>query len=140
MLGAGVDGAVRRIGQSYEVRGLVEKVTSYSDASGTAVVNEVQNAYNSFSQLVTQYQEHSGSVNTGTTPKVEYGYADGSAVGERPADVEHIYDPFDQVAAERDLLTAAARPGEQHRRRQSMTRNPRLTGSLRPRAVPGWNG
>jgi RHS repeat-associated protein len=78
-LGAGVDGAVRRIGQSYEVRGLVENVTSYSDAAGTTPVNEVQNVYNSFGQLKEQYQEHSGSVNTGTTPKVEYAYADGSA-------------------------------------------------------------
>lgn len=71
-LGADVDGAVRRIGTTYEVRGLVEKITSYSDAAGTTPANEVQNVYNSFGQLVTQYQEHGGAVNTGTSPKVEY--------------------------------------------------------------------
>jgi RHS repeat-associated protein len=99
-LDAGVDGAVRRIGQSYEVRGLVEKVTSYSDAAGTAPVNEVQNVYNSFGQFQEQYQEHSGSVNTGTTPKVAYSYADGSANTTRPTSVtypngrvlEYLYD------------------------------------------------
>jgi RHS repeat-associated protein len=83
-LAAGVDGAVRRIGQTYEVRGLVEKITSFSDAAGTTPVNEVQNVYNSFAQLAEQYQEHAGAVNTGTTPKVEYGYADGSSNTIRP--------------------------------------------------------
>jgi hypothetical protein len=36
-----------------------------------------------------QYQEHSGAVNTGTTPKVEYGYADGSADTIRPASMTY---------------------------------------------------
>jgi YD repeat-containing protein len=88
-LGDGVDGAVRRIGTTYEVRGMVEKVTSYSDAAGTTPVNEVQNVYNSFGQLKEQYQEHSGSVNTGTTPKVEYAYADGSANTTRPTSMTY---------------------------------------------------
>src|SRR5690606_27745773 len=70
---------VLRLGTTYEVRGLVEKITSYSDVAGTSVVNEVENVYNSFAQLTHQYQEHDGAVNTGTTPKVEYGYADGSS-------------------------------------------------------------
>jgi RHS repeat-associated protein len=88
-LGSGVDGAVRRIGQSYEVRGLVEKITSYSDAAGTTPVNEVQNTYNSFAQLTEQYQEHSGGVDTDTTPKVEYAYADGSANTIRPTSMTY---------------------------------------------------
>jgi hypothetical protein len=88
-LGDGVDGAVRRIGTTYEVRGMVEKVTSYSDAAGTTPVNEVQNVYNSFGQLKEQYQEHSGAVNTGTTPKVQYGYADGSANTTRPTSMTY---------------------------------------------------
>jgi RHS repeat-associated protein len=88
-LGDGVDGAVRRIGTTYEVRGMVEKVTSYSDAAGTAPVNEVQNVYNSFGQLKEQYQEHSGAVNTSTTPKVQYGYADGSANTTRPTSMTY---------------------------------------------------
>ena len=88
-LGNGVAGAVRRIGTTYEVRGLVEKVTSYSDAAGTTPLNEVQNVYNSFGQLAEQYQEHSGAVNTGTTPKVQYAYADGSDNTIRPTSMTY---------------------------------------------------
>jgi YD repeat-containing protein len=88
-LGADVDGAVRRIGTTYEVRGMVEKITSYSDAAGTTPANEVQNVYNSFAQLVTQYQEHGGAVNTGTSPKVEYAYADGSNNTIRPTSMTY---------------------------------------------------
>ena len=47
-------------------------------------MNEVQFAYNSFGQLVADYQEHGGVVNTSTLPKVEYQYADGSAGHNRP--------------------------------------------------------
>ena len=35
--------------------------------------------YNDFSQLITEYQAHEGSVNTSTTAKVQYTYASGSA-------------------------------------------------------------
>jgi len=77
VLAAGVDGAVRRIGRTYEIRGMVEKVTSFSDAAGSTVVNEVRNGYNDFTQLALQYQEHAGAVNTGTSPRVTYAYADG---------------------------------------------------------------
>jgi hypothetical protein len=82
---------VRRISTTYEVRGLAEKITSYDNAtvgSGT-IVNEVQNAYNSFQQLITQYQSHSGAVNTGTTPKVQYAYASGSANHVRPTSMTY---------------------------------------------------
>src|SRR5206468_9783399 len=44
-----------------------------------SVVNDVQFAYNNFGQLITEYQAHSGAVNTSTSPKVQYAYADGSA-------------------------------------------------------------
>ena len=55
-----MDDAVLAIGLSYEVRSLVEKITSYASASGpgSTVVNEVENAYNDFWQLATQWQEH----------------------------------------------------------------------------------
>ena len=76
---AGVDESVLRIGVIYDVRGLVQNVTSYSDIAGEEVVNDVQNVYNGFRQLVTQYQEHDGAVNTSTSPSVQYTYADGSA-------------------------------------------------------------
>jgi len=79
-VGTGVDGTIRRIGMTYEVRGLRGKVTSYDNAtvSSGAVLNEVQSEYDDFGQLVTEYQAHGGVVNTSTTPKIQYGYADGS--------------------------------------------------------------
>jgi RHS repeat-associated protein len=51
--------------------------------SGT-VVNDVQLQYNSFAQLIADYQSHSGAVNFGTSPVVQYGYANGSANTIRP--------------------------------------------------------
>lgn len=85
-LGAGVDNAILRISTTYEVRGLVQNVTSFDNATvgSGSVVNDVQNEYNDFSQLVTQYQSHSGAVNTSSTPAVQYEYADGSANTIRP--------------------------------------------------------
>src|SRR6202022_596968 len=47
--------------------------TSYNAASGS-VVNQVQDVYNGLGQLITEYQSHSGAVNTSTTPKVQYAY------------------------------------------------------------------
>ena len=72
--------ASRRIALAYEVRRLVQKVTSYDNAtvgSGN-VVNEVQLAYNAFGQLTADYQAHAGVVNTLTTPRCQYAFADGS--------------------------------------------------------------
>ena len=39
----------------------------------------MQFAYDNFGQLVTEYQQHGGAVNTGTSLKVQYAYADGSS-------------------------------------------------------------
>ncbi|PQO43818.1 hypothetical protein C5Y93_21770 [Blastopirellula marina] len=89
VLAIGVDGAVRRIETTYDVRGLVEKATSYDAATSGNVVNQAQNAYNSFEQLMVQYQAHDGAVDTGTTPKVQYGYADGSANTVRPTSMTY---------------------------------------------------
>ncbi len=88
-LGSGVDGAVRRIGQTYEVRGMLENITSFSDTIGTTPVNQVRNAYNDFGQPSIQYQAHSGVVNTSTSPKVEYTYEDGSANTIRPTSITY---------------------------------------------------
>jgi len=63
-----------------------KNLTSYDNAtvgSGT-VVNQVQHAYNDFSQLTADYQSHSGAVNVSTTPKVQYGYDSGSGNTIRP--------------------------------------------------------
>jgi hypothetical protein len=43
------------------------------------VLNQVQNVYNDFAQLTQSYQAHGGEVNTGTTPQVQYSYADGTS-------------------------------------------------------------
>ena len=79
--GTNVDQTVKRITRSYEARGLLQKLTSYDNATvgSGSVVNDVQYTYNTFSQLTIEYQSHSGTVNTGTTPKVQYAYANGSA-------------------------------------------------------------
>ena len=90
-LGSGVDGAVRRISTTYEVRGMAEKITSWNGETvgSGSVVNEVQFAYNDFGQITHDYQAHGGTVNTSTTPKVQYGYASGSANTD-PADDDHV--------------------------------------------------
>jgi RHS repeat-associated protein len=84
--GSGVDTAVLRLSTSYEVRGMASKLTSWNNASVSSgsVVNECQFVYNTFGQLITDYQEHGGAVNTSTSPKVQYGYANGSANTIRP--------------------------------------------------------
>jgi len=43
--------------------------------SGGSIVNQVQRVYNGLGQLITEYQSHSGAVNTSTSPKVQYGYS-----------------------------------------------------------------
>jgi len=58
---------------------MTEKLTCYNADTGGNVVNDVQLAYNDFGQLVTECQAHEGSVDTSTTPKVQYTYPDGSA-------------------------------------------------------------
>ncbi len=80
---------MQRIGVSYEIHGQVYQITSYGDSAGSSVVNQVQNVYNAFQQLATQYQEHGGAVNTSTTPSVQYGYADGSANTIRPVSLTY---------------------------------------------------
>ena len=85
-LGAGVDGTVQQLAIAYEIRGLISGLTSYGSAtpgSGT-IVNDVQLAYNSFGQLITDSQSHSGAVVPGTTPMVQYAYYSGSTNTIRP--------------------------------------------------------
>jgi hypothetical protein len=52
-LGTGIDGSVRRIDTSYEVRGMVEETTSYSSTSGgsTNIVDQVLGQYNDWGRL-----------------------------------------------------------------------------------------
>lgn len=90
-LGTGVDGAIRRIASSYEVRGMRTKLTSWNGETvgSGSVVNDVQFAYNDFGQVIADYQAHGGSVSTSTTPKVQYGYASGSANTIRPTSLTY---------------------------------------------------
>jgi YD repeat-containing protein len=80
VLGTGVDGAVRRIATTYEVRGMVASVTSYDNATvgSGSIANQDAMQYDEFGQLVSEAQSHSGAV-TGSTPQVQYAYEDGSA-------------------------------------------------------------
>ena len=59
-----MNGSVLQIAVTYEIHGLVEDIASYSVATlsppSTEIVNQVQNVYNSFQQLIAQYQEHGG--------------------------------------------------------------------------------
>ncbi len=88
-LGDGVDDHVQRLSITYEVRGLVASLTSHDDpAPGNgAILNEVLREYNEFGQVTTSYQAHGGSVNTSTTPKVAYDYANGSNNTIRPTEL-----------------------------------------------------
>ena len=75
-----VDTAVLRIQTDYNTQGLADTVTSFSSATGgsAALVNQVQNVYNGFGQLIQQYQSHSGTVITSgatATLSVSYGYS-----------------------------------------------------------------
>jgi RHS repeat-associated protein len=79
ILGGGVDVTVQRISRTYEVRGMLQNVTSFTTPTGTTVVNDVKLTYNTYQQLANDYQSHSGAVSIGTTPKVGYAYASGSA-------------------------------------------------------------
>ena len=83
---SGVDTTVLRIETSYEVRGMVDGVTSFDNATvGLGnVVNDVQRVFNDFAQISNEYQAHSGAVNTSTSPQVQYQYANGSTNTIRP--------------------------------------------------------
>jgi RHS repeat-associated protein len=74
-LGAGVDGAVRRIETAYDTQGNAYLFTSYDAPAGGNIVNQVQRAFNGLGQLTQEWQSHSGAVNTSTTPSVQYGHS-----------------------------------------------------------------
>lgn len=86
--GSAVDGAVLRVGRTYEFRGMLAKITSYNYAtvgSGT-IINESAFTYNEFGQLTKEEQAHGGAVGSGT-PAVQYTYANGSDNHIRPIKV-----------------------------------------------------
>ncbi|MEM7392670.1 MAG: RHS repeat-associated core domain-containing protein, partial [Verrucomicrobiota bacterium] len=73
--GTGIDGSVVRLQTGYEARGMVNELTNYDNAD--APLNQVEFAFNNFAQLITDYQEHNGDVNTGSSLRVSYQYAGG---------------------------------------------------------------
>jgi RHS repeat-associated protein len=77
-LHGGLDALVQRISRTYEVRGMVQTVTSFDSPTGGTVVNDVELSYNNFRQLQTDSQSHSGAVVPGTTLKVAYAYEAGT--------------------------------------------------------------
>src|SRR5262249_38947844 len=74
-LGAGVDGAVRRLEISCDTQGNAAVLTSYDAPSGGNPVNQVLRQYNGLAQLTAEFQSHSGVVNPNTTLAVRYGYS-----------------------------------------------------------------
>jgi RHS repeat-associated protein len=76
ILGAGVDGAVQRIETAYDTQGNAYLFTSYDAPSGGNIVNQVERLYNGLGQLVTEYQSHSGPVEPGSTPSLQYAYTE----------------------------------------------------------------
>ena len=69
-LGSGVDGNVRRIEREFDVRGLLARVSSYSDATvgSGSIRNEIERTYDDFGHLTTEYQDHDSAVSTSTLP------------------------------------------------------------------------
>ena len=65
-MSAGSLPVIRRIAMTYEVRGMRETLTAYDHATvgSGSILNEMEFAYNSFSQLTQDYQSHSGGVTT----------------------------------------------------------------------------
>ena len=64
---------------------MISKLTSYDNATvgSGSIVNEVAFAYNSFGQITSDSQSHSGAVGGGT-PQVQYAYTNGSTNMIRP--------------------------------------------------------
>jgi RHS repeat-associated protein len=74
-LASGIDSSVLRLGYSFNDAGLPYQQTSYSNTSGTSIVNQIQDNYNGYGQLIAQYESYSGAVNTSSTPYVGYTYS-----------------------------------------------------------------
>jgi RHS repeat-associated protein len=75
-LGAGVDGAVRRLQTAYDPQGQAMQLESYDAATGGNVVNQVYRLYNGFGQLTQEVQEHDGTFGA-ATPNFFYQYTEG---------------------------------------------------------------
>ena len=89
-LGAGVDGTVLRIDTAYEIRGMIDLITSRAGtAADSTIVNQVLLAYNDFEQPLTEEQDQTASGGPDLT--VAYGYEDGSTNTIRPTSIAYPY-------------------------------------------------
>ena len=70
---SGADATVQTLGYTYDFAGRPYQFTSYGDED--AVVNQVERLYNGLGQLITEYQENSGTVD-GSSVKVQYTYSE----------------------------------------------------------------
>ena len=84
LFGANVDQTIKRIDLAYEIRGMLNLVTSYGDTTGMSIVNQVLRQFNAFAQLQYEYQQHDGPAVPFVSPAVQYEYQDGSANTIRP--------------------------------------------------------
>jgi len=54
--GTGVNQTIKRLQYAFDTAGRPYQQTSYTDAAGTTIANQVQDAYDGFGQLTTEYQ------------------------------------------------------------------------------------
>ena len=87
--GENVDGAVRRLGYTYDDLGRNQAVTSYSDTAGTTVLNQDFWAYDGWGNAIAEWQAHDGAVNTTSAPSVQYVYESPRPSGEGQGEGSH---------------------------------------------------
>ena len=87
-VGTGIDDAVRRIAKTYEVRGMVEHLTSYDATTGGNVLSDVLRQYDTLGRPTNEYQEHAGAKDASTLC-VQNSYADFATYGLRLASVRY---------------------------------------------------
>ena len=75
-VGAGVDGRIVELDTAYDTGGRAYLFTSYARSGGLLVsANQMLRVYNGLSQLIAEYQAHSGIVFS-NTPAVQYTYSE----------------------------------------------------------------
>lgn len=79
LAGSGVDSTVRSLVYGFDTNGQLSTAGSYSGAGGQGtLLNQVEEKYNGYGQLVGEWQSHSGAVNTSNPPQVQYNYTYGT--------------------------------------------------------------
>ena len=119
VLADGLSSAVLRIKRAYEVRGMLQTVSSFDALSGGSIVKQVVLGYDAFSNLISDQQSHSGAVD-GSTPKVRYACSDGSNNTMRRVSltypngrvVDYIYGAADSINDHLNRVSALQVEGE----------------------------